>query len=143
MSATGKIPPREAGQTLIEMLVALAILTLIVGIAMPAIGRLIARRALVEAEGAVITSVAQAHRDAVANATTVVLTLSTNGDRLTSSTGAAGPALPDGVRLDWPQAGVAFHGDGSATAWDGALIQGDTIHRFHLDGPRARVEFAA
>jgi prepilin-type N-terminal cleavage/methylation domain-containing protein len=141
MSATGNIAAHDAGQTLIEMLVALAILTLLAGIAAPGIGHLLTRQALVEAQAALTSCVAQARADAVAHSATVQLALAPDGTRLISSAGRPDRPLPAGVSLDWPRAGVAFHGDGTASGWDGAIHTPGMARRFRIDPQRARAVF--
>jgi prepilin-type N-terminal cleavage/methylation domain-containing protein len=143
MSATGKPTAREAGQTLIEMLVALAIMTLVVGIAAPVIGRLLARRTMVEAQGTLAIEVAEARADAVAHAAAVRLAIAPEGNRLVMSSGRPDRALPAGAGLDWPRDGVVFYGDGTASAWDGAIHVAGASRRFHLDATRARLDFGA
>jgi len=148
MSATGERAAREAGQTLIEMLVVLAIMTLVVGIAAPMIGRLLTRRSMVEAEATVVLGVAEARADAVARAGAVRLALGPAGDgqegaRLITSTGRPDRVLPAGTNLDWPRDGVVFYGDGTASAWDGAIHDAAATRHFRIDPARARVDFGA
>lgn len=141
MSATGNIAAHDAGQTLMEMLVALAILTLLAGIAAPGIGHLLTRQALVEAQGTLTLAVAQARADAVARSAPVQLGLAPDGARLTSSAGRPDRALPPGASLDWPRAGIVFHGDGTASGWDGAIHTSSATRRFRIDPQRARAVF--
>jgi prepilin-type N-terminal cleavage/methylation domain-containing protein len=143
MSATGKIAVHEAGQTLIELLVALAIMALVVGIAAPVLTRLLARQTMVEAQGSLAIAVAEARADAVARGGEVRLALAPAGDRLMTSAGRPDRALPTGASLDWPRDGVMFFGDGTARGWDGAIHAGNATRRFHLDPARARLEFGA
>jgi prepilin-type N-terminal cleavage/methylation domain-containing protein len=143
MSAIGNRSANEAGQTLLEMLVALAIMTMVVGIAAPVIGRLLARRAMVEAQGTLAIEVAEAHADAVAHAAAVRLALAPGGSRLVASSGRPDRTLPAGAVLDWPRDGVVFYGDGSASAWDGAIHVDAATRRFHLDATRGRLDFGA
>ncbi len=148
MSATGNRAVREAGQTLIEMLVALAILGLVAGIAAPVMGGLFARRHLTEACGTIALGVAQARSAAIAGSATVRLDLvaGTGPDdpaRLVLLPGQRDLALPAAVALDWPPRGLEFHADGSAGAWDGAIHAGALVRAFHVDPVHARAEFGA
>jgi len=143
MSETGRTGGHEAGQTLLEMLVALAIMTLVVGIAAPVIGHLLARRTMVEAQGTLAIGVAQAHADAIARASAVRLTIAPQGDRLMTSAGRPDRRLPAGASLDWPPDGVVFYGDGTTSTWDGAIHVAAKTRRFHLDATRGRLDFGA
>ncbi len=150
MLATGEPAARDAGQTLIEMLVALAILTLIAGIAAPVLGPLLARRTLGDATAALATGVAEARADAIAHAAPVRLAIVPSGadGAMLVGSGAVSPArrgqpLPAGITLDWPRDGLVFYGDGTAMAWDGTIRSGATVRRFHIDPAHARAEFGA
>lgn len=146
MSATGDRAAREAGQTLIEMLVALAILGLIAGIAAPVLSSLLARRALTEAAGTLTLGLAEARAEAVAGGGPVRIDLVSADTpdgmaRLVATAGHRDHPLPGGVSLDWPRDGLTVYADGTATAWDGALAIQGTRRPFRIDPVRARVEF--
>jgi len=141
MPAIGKAAAHEAGQTLIEMLVALAIMMLVVGIAAPMIGRVSSRQPMLEAQATLAIEVAEAHADAVAHGAPVRLAFVPDGNRLTSSAGRPDHLLPTGAVVDWPSDGVVFYGDGTASAWDGAIHVAATTRRFHLDATRSRLDF--
>lgn len=146
MSATGDRAAREAGQTLIEMLVALAILGLIAGIAAPVLSSLLARRALVEASGTLALGLAEARAEAVAGGAPVRIELvaaTGGGARLVTSPAGHDHPLPEGVSLDWPRDGLTVYADGTATVWDGALAIKGTRRAFRIDSVHARAEFGA
>lgn len=150
MSATGNrgaaLPVRgcrrEAGFTLFEVMVAVAILALISGIAFPMLQNLIGRQTLTEARGAVALAVARARSEAIRRDLPTRVTLSDQGDTLVISQIAATP-LPAGAAVEWPQGGVVIFGDGSSNGARGSVRAGASSSRFAIDPATARLEFSS
>jgi len=145
MSATGKPCPaclHDSGFTLLEMMVTVAILALISGIAFPRLQILLARQTMTEARGAVAMAVARARGEAVRRDAPTRLTLASQGNALVMS-GLATTPLPAGARLEWPRDGLLIYGDGSANGASGILRAGASASRFSIDPATARLEFAS
>lgn len=106
-----------AGFTLLEMLVVLAILGLIAGLAFPAVERAQRRQAFLAAAAQVELAVRQARVEAMR--------------RGTIETAVMPAALPSGARLETSRReGLRFYRDGTA---NGAAIRiTDGVHRFRL-----------
>lgn len=144
MSATGKrrAAGQEAGFTLFEMMVAVAILALISGIAFPRLQIVLGRQTLAEARGAVALAVARARSEAVRRDWPTRVTLSDQGDALIISRIAATP-LPAGATVEWPRDGLVIYGDGSSNGASGSLRAGAATSRFAIDPATARLEFSS
>ncbi len=134
--------PGERGFTLLEMMVAVAILALITGLAWPAIERLIDRNTMVAARGTVALAVARARSTAITRETPVSVTLDANASgQLAFSSGLLPMPLPPGVTVEWPEGGIVIYGDGSAPAATGVIHAGAAASRFTVDQATARVSF--
>jgi prepilin-type N-terminal cleavage/methylation domain-containing protein len=151
MSATGKCPSRheglrapaqDSGFTLLEMMVAVAILALITGIAYPRLQVLIARQTLAQACGVVALAVAKARGEAVGRDLPTQVILAEQGDALLISRNAAIP-LPAGAIIEWPRRGVMMFGDGSSSGASGIVRAGATTRRFVIDPATARLQFGS
>lgn len=142
MSAIGE----DAGFTLLEMMVTIAILALISGIGFPALQNLMARQTLTQARGAVALAVARARSQAVRRDAPMRVTLADRGPnegRALVISGAAPEPLPAGTVLEWPRGGVTIFGDGSSSGASGTLRAGALATRFAIDPATARLEFGS
>jgi general secretion pathway protein H len=115
MLATGKA---EQGFTLIEMLVVLAILGLVTGIAFPSLERTIAQQRYHLAIAAVEVALHDARANSIAKST---------------ETSFASPPLPDDIAITVTRGGVRFYGDGSANGGSIAIAMGPRNARFTID----------
>jgi general secretion pathway protein H len=122
MSATGKID--EAGFTLIEMLVVLAVLALVSGIAFPAIDRALAARQFELAASGIEAALHQTRARAIAG-------------------GVATAFRPDvtagDVAIDLPRGGIVFFPDGSANGGVVSIVSGARKLRFPVDGATGEI----
>lgn len=115
------------GFTLIEMLVVIAILGLISGIAFPALERTIAQQRYRMAIGAVELALHDARATAVSKGTETSLIL---------------PPLAEGIAIDMTQGDIRFYNDGSANGGSITITMGPRKARFMVDpvtgliGPR-------
>jgi prepilin-type N-terminal cleavage/methylation domain-containing protein len=104
----------EAGFTLIEMLVVLAVTALVVGLSFPALAHLQARQGLRQAEARLETELRQTRARAIARDEQVRF--------------APSPALLDRGRIELPAGGLIFYRDGSSSGAHVALqAEGATI----------------
>jgi prepilin-type N-terminal cleavage/methylation domain-containing protein len=133
---------RSAGFTLFEMLVTVAIMALIAGLAFPALQHQLARRALLDARMAVAMSLALARADAIAHNAPTRVALSQDRASLAFSDGRAPIALPWGALVEWPRDGVTFYGDGSASPATGAITVGPVSSHFAIEPGRGQIGFA-
>ncbi len=138
MSAIGK--RGQAGFTLFEVMVAVAILALISGIAFAQLQNLIGRQTLTVARGAVALAVARARSEAIRRDLPTRVTLA--DDALLVSRIAATP-LPEGAIVEWPREGVVMFGDGSSSGASGSVRAGASASRFTIDPATARLEFSS
>jgi|GEM_PF-1409785 len=135
--------PAQRGFTLIETMVALAILALIAGIGWPALQRVIARRSMDEARSTIALALARARGAAVTRDAPVSVSLDpATGARLVLSAGLYPMPLPQGVTIEWPRGGVVVYGDGSTPGATGIVRAGTTITRYTIDPATARTRFA-
>ncbi|WP_428334844.1 pilus assembly FimT family protein [Novosphingobium sp.] len=137
MSATG-----ERGFTLLEMMIAVAIMALITGLGWPAVGQLLSRTALAQARGTLTLTIARARNLALTRDAPVTVSLTAETPaQLVLSDGAA-IALPRGVSIDWPAGGVVIYGDGSTAGATGLIHIGAAGSRYTVDPATARASFA-
>jgi prepilin-type N-terminal cleavage/methylation domain-containing protein len=141
MSATGKRGARRraAGFTLLELLVALAIMALGAGIAFPAIERRLSRGGHDAARLDIMLALTEARADAIAHGVPTRLSLA--GGALQSSAGRAAVSLPDGVGVRWPDRGFVFYPDESADGGTGEVDSGHFTTRFAVDPATGRLAF--
>ena len=116
MSAIGKAEAN--GFTLIEMLVVLAILGLITGIAFPAMERTVAQQRFRMAAGAVEMALHDARAKAIAKSIETPFVL---------------PSVPEGIKVTATRDGIRFYRDGSANGGSIAISMGPHKSRFTVD----------
>lgn len=137
MSATGSALPRrvDAGFTLFELLVAVAIMSLAAGLAFPALERVNARRTLDHAARALTIAIASARAEALTRGHVVTLAPGDGAPGTLLANGEAVAQLPVGASVGWPTELPVFFPDGSARGGllqitaDGATRQIDPIAR--------------
>jgi len=141
MSGVGNsLPSRaEAGFTLFEALVALAIMSLVAGIGFPSLQHLLARRAIDEGTLVVKMALAQARADAVREDSASTLTLAENRHRLRFSSGRPDVLLPDKLAVALPYAGFAFLPDGTSSGGVVTISIGDRVRRIGIDPVNSRI----
>jgi general secretion pathway protein H len=114
MSATGR-SLSEAGFTLLEMLVTLAIAGLIAGIGYPAVARGIERQEFARALADTKLALREARAQAIRRDVPTSLGLNSQG-RLTAGGIIVAPQLPATITLNLPQPAPVFYGDGTTRA---------------------------
>lgn len=137
MSATGDALPRrvDAGFTLFELLVAVAIMSLAAGLAFPALERVNTRRTLDHAARALTIAIASARADALTRGHAVTLAPGDGAPDILLANGKAVARLPVGASISWAAERPVFFPDGSARGGllqitaDGATRQIDPIAR--------------
>ena len=129
MSATGE----HDGFTLLEVLVVIAIMALIGGLAFPRIDRMIAGARFNSARSTVAAAAQAARAEAVRTDATVALIASSDGHALLVN-GRTVASLPDEVSV--ASAGPArFFGDGSATGGTIRLAAGENAAELQIMAP--------
>lgn len=121
MSATGK---SEAGFTLLEMLVVLAVTALVSGLGWP-----VAERAIAGAQFRAIAAGAEAEL------------IETRARAISASAPATftPPHGTEGARWSLPRGGIVFHPDGSASGGEVSLMLEGRKLRFTIDGATGAV----
>lgn len=127
MSATG-----EAGFTLLEMLVTLAITALIAGLGFPAMQRVVDHLTFARAVADTGASVRIARAMAIAGGGRIELSLGADG-RLVAAGKVLGAPLPQGTSLSFAPASIAFFADGTAQSADIRLTAAHEQWRAHVD----------
>lgn len=135
MSAAGN---PQAGFTLIEVLVTLAIAGLIGSIAFPSLDRALRRQAFLDASMRIEAALRSARADAVGGGRAVRLRLARDGHGLTD--GDAVESLPDDLALRMPIDGLAFFPDGSARGGELTLAGAGMARRWRVVGGTGGVE---
>lgn len=146
-SAAAAQAPGQRGFTLLEMMVALAIMALASGIGFPAFKQLLARRAMDAARNTVALALARAHSLAVTRDQPVSINLANGGGaapaQLVFSGGIMPMPLPDGAAAEWPDGGIVIFGDGSTSGATGVIHAGVATSRFTIDPATAQTRFAS
>lgn len=135
MSATGDFAPRhvDAGFTLFELLVAVAIMSLVAGIAFPALQRVNARRTLDNAQRALAVAIVTARAEALTRGRIVALAPDAGAPDTLLANGRIVAKLPAGASVNWSAERPVFYPDGSArggmlsVSADGAIRQIDPV----------------
>jgi len=139
MSAIGN--HGQSGFTLLEMLVALAIMALITGIAFPALQTRVGTGGQAAVRSDIALALAKARADAIGRAVPVRLTLGQGGG-IEASSGAPALIVPQGVALVWPDKGFTFYPDGSARGGAGEIRSRGAAIGFRVDNGTGRIAFA-
>lgn len=113
----------QAGFTLLEALVVIAILALIGGIMFPRIDRMLDGARFASARGMAAAAAKGARAEATRTNRMVVLEASGDGRSLLSN-GRAVAALPAPARVESPGQQARFFGDGSATSATFTIVAG-------------------
>ena len=137
MSATGS--NRNAGFTLLEMLVVVGITALIAGLGFPAIAHMQAGASFTSATRLTELAVRQARADAVRTGTAVRFTVSDDGTALLVP-GRPREQLPPPARLQGPAQGITFFADGSASGGEITLVAGNRVRRFGISQDSGAIE---
>lgn len=138
------IEPREhrggvpCGFTLVEMLVILAILTLMASIVFPSVEKTMRRQTFVEAARRVELGLRAARAAAVTESAPTLFVAAADGHGFRYA--AHDERLPEGVVLATPARGIRFFADGSALGGEVALSDGRWRQRFRVDGTLGKVE---
>ena len=119
MLATGK-ENTQAGFTLLEMLVTLAIAGLIAGIGYPAVARGIERQEFVRAVADIKLALREARSQAIRQDMRTPIARDPDG-RLTAAGIVVSPRIPAAVTLVLPKPAPVFFGDGTTMAGDMVL----------------------
>jgi hypothetical protein len=135
MSAIGDAPGGHptAGFTLLEMLVAMAIMALVAGIGFPVLQRRLAERPLDTAAHDLAQAVAKARADALASGAPVRLSASNSDPAIVLAGGRQIARLPVGVTLDWPATPIGFYPDGSVVGGTLVLHAGQVTRTIAVD----------
>ena len=126
------------GFTLVEMLVILAILTLMASIVFPSLYKTMRRQTFVESARRVEWGLRAARAAAVAGDRAVAFEALAGGHGFRFAT--RDERLPEDVVLVLPARGIRFFADGSAQGGDIALAYGALRARLRVDGTLGRVE---
>ena len=116
MSATGSLLARQidAGFTLFELLVAVAIMSLVAGIAFPELYRVNTRRTLDHAARAMAVAIVSARVEALTRGHVVALGPDASAPDALLANGRIVARLPAGTRVEWPAQRPVYFPDGSA-----------------------------
>lgn len=128
--------PRNAGFTLVETLIALALIALATALIAPNVGRVTGAMGLDGTADDVARALRLARWQALVGGGTVIVTLDPATHRLIGPTPATSLALPDGVTLEARGAeglGFVFLADGSASGGTLRLAKGGDSARVTVD----------
>lgn len=140
MSEAGK---RDAGTTLVEALVVVAITALAALIAFPALEKIVAQTAFRESTAVVIAELRVAHAAALHRGRPVEFRVSPDGDHFGLNNDLT-RGFPEGVTLHAAQgSSVAFYPDGSSSGNEFTLSDGTRETRIHVDPVTGILERAA
>jgi general secretion pathway protein H len=129
MSATGS--EREAGTTLLELLVVMGLMVLLATIAFPALERALDLFQLRETAGVVEANLRLVRSDAVRSGQSITFTVSSDGKSYGWSEGEA-RQLPRGIDVSLSRGQtIVFYGDGSSSG--GELVTSTNGRRISID----------
>ena len=134
MSATGKPKNRTApsGFTLIEMLVTLAVLGLVTGLAFPAVDKALSGQRLRLATSDVLAGLALARSTAVRTTTTASFAIGRDANHFIAS-GAPESRLPEAALLSLSTPKLRFYADGTADGGQAQLQIGARTRTIVID----------
>lgn len=120
------------GFTLLEMLVVLAIMGLLAGLAFPAMNQGVAGAEFRAATAGLELQVRSARAAAIGRGKVVPVTIETGGEILRRAPG--GPfRVPKTMQLQLPQNGLRFFRDGTSSGGDVVLVAGQRSFRLRVD----------